>query len=322
MRRPHTGFTLVELIVTISIIGILVAIVVPSISGAQRRAREVAERKTLQDIQTSWSTWAAGHNGANPIPGLERRGKVDMDGDGDNSGANDRFISGRGQEQSELNDHAAMLSMCIMNNLLVPDQLITPNEVGSPYAYDSYNFNVFGGDAVGGADGEIERWDPALRNDIEGTASGICHNSYAIMPLAGERRRDHWDRAGSSAHGQLSTRGPRDGDETLLLDSNTARLMARPGAWRGFVVYSDGHSDSLDGFYPEYANFKRIIDGIERQFPDNIFNPDQDAVGVFNNDTSKLGGDIYLTHIDHQGIDANSISDVNPYDVDFTSLHD
>ncbi len=320
MRR-QTGFTLVELLVTISIIGILVAIVVPSISGAQRRAREVAERKMLQDIQTSWTTWAAGHKGVNPVPGLERRHKVDMDGDGNTTGANDRYISGRGREQSALNDHAAMLSMCIMNNLMVPDQLITPNEVGTAYALD-YNFDTFGADAVGGQDGEIERWDPSFRNDIEGTASGICHNSYAIMPLAGERRRDHWDRAGSSSHGQLGTRGPRDGDESLLLDSNTARLMARPGAWRGFVVYSDGHSDSLDGFYPEYANYTRIINGIERQFPDNIFLTDQEAIGVFNNDRTQLGGDIYLTHIDHQGIDANSVSDVNPYDVEFTSLHD
>ncbi len=183
MRSVRTGFTLVELIVTISIIGILVAIVVPAVSGAQRRAREVAERKGLQEVHNGWSTWAAGHKGVNPIPGLERRHKVDMDGDGNSNGLNDQYITGRGRENTNLNDHAAMLSMCIMNNLLVPGQLITPNEVGDAYAYNTFNYNVFGGQAEDGEPGELERWDPGFRNDISGTdASGICHNSYAIIP--------------------------------------------------------------------------------------------------------------------------------------------
>ena len=124
--------------------------------------------------------------------------------------------------------------------------------------------------------------------------------------------------AGSSAHGLLSTRGPMEGDEALLIDSNTARLMARPGAWRGFLVYADGHSDVLDGFYPEHGNFTRIIGGIPKQFPDNIFNADQPAVGVFNGDAEKLGGDTYLTHIEEM-IEA---SEVNPYDAEFLPLHD
>ena len=319
MRSVRTGFTLVELIVTISIIGILVAIVVPAVSGAQRRAREVAERKGLQEVHNGWSTWAAGHKGANPIPGLERRHKVDMDGDGNSNGLNDQYITGRGRENTNLNDHAAMLSMCIMNNLLVPSQLITPNEVGDAYAYNTFNYNVFGGQAEDGEPGELERWDPGFRNDISGTdASGICHNSYAIIPLAGERRRDHWDRAGSSAHGLLSTRGPMKGDEALLIDSNTARLMARPGAWRGFLVYADGHSDVLDGFYPEHGNFTQIIGGIPQQFPDNIFNADQPAVGVFNGEPEELGGDTYLTHIEEM----TEASEVNPYDAEFVPLHD
>ena len=313
------GVTLVELLVVISIIGILMAVLFTAMSPAQRAAMELKERENLRQIHGGLKSWAATNNNRNPVPGLVRRGMVDIDADG----TGDRFIEGRGPEDPSQNDHGKMLSMCIMANLFTPDQLVSPNEPSvHVYAYNDYEYNLYG---HLDDDDRPHRWDPLFSNNLLGQGtSGVpgCHNSYAFVPLAGERRRDQWDRQGSSSFPLLSTRGPQDGDEQHIYipdgqsmpASITGLIMATPGAWRGVLAYADGHTELHDGFYPKQLSWRMGTVDV----PDNVFDAEATAQGAWAGTELELGSDAFLTHVSV----VQTLSQTNPYDVNYDALHD
>ncbi|MCH2135941.1 MAG: type II secretion system GspH family protein [Phycisphaerales bacterium] len=314
------GVTLVELLVVITIIGILMAVLFTAMAPAQRAARELQEKENLRQIHGGFKAYAASHKNQNPTPGLVRRGMRDFDGDG----IGDRFVDGSGPEDASQNDHGAMLSLCIMNNLIEPNQLISPNEPsGHVYALKDFNYNIYG---KVDDEGRPHRWDPSFSNHLLGEGDALnpgCNNSYAIMPLAGERRRDNWDRQGSSTFPLLGTRGPMDGDTVHIYlpegggnpASITGQLLATPGAWRGIQVFSDGHTEISDGFYPEQLAYRNSA-GID--VPDNIFDAERPASGSWAGSLLKLGPDALLTHVDSM----EAMSGVNPLDAEFEPLHD
>ncbi len=314
------GVTLVELLVVISIMGILMAVLFTAMAPAQRAALETKERENLRQLHGGFKAFAASNNNRNPVPGLIRRGMRDFDGDG----VGDRFVDGSGPEDASQNDHGAMLSMCIMRELFVPNQLVSANDPSTHvYAYNDYNYNLYG--QLDDED-RPNRWDPQFSNHLLGQGDNNnpgCNNSYAIVPLAGERRRDNWDRQGSSTFPLIGTRGPENGDSIHINvpqgggmpDSITGQLLATSGAWRGILAYADGHTDIYDGFYPEHLTFRHANGN---NVPDNVFDAEATASGPWAGDAALLGPDAFLTHVDT----VESQSAVNPYDVDFEPLHD
>ncbi len=61
-RRRERGFTLVEIMIVVLIIGILLAIAVPSFISARERSRANACRSNLRQIQAAKEQWAMANN--------------------------------------------------------------------------------------------------------------------------------------------------------------------------------------------------------------------------------------------------------------------
>ncbi|HEY1160533.1 MAG TPA: prepilin-type N-terminal cleavage/methylation domain-containing protein, partial [Terracidiphilus sp.] len=55
-RRAQSGFTLIELMIVMAIIGILITLAIPSFVGAVRHAREAALKEDLQTMRTAIDT--------------------------------------------------------------------------------------------------------------------------------------------------------------------------------------------------------------------------------------------------------------------------
>lgn len=91
-RRTETGFTLVEILIVVIILGILAAIVIPQFTEASNDARESALTSDLQTLRSQIELYKIQHLDALPGDGTASFvdaliGKTDIDGKADASGA-------------------------------------------------------------------------------------------------------------------------------------------------------------------------------------------------------------------------------------------
>ena len=95
MKRKQSGFTLVELLVVVAIIALLIGLLLPALSKAQRTAKTLQDSANISQIHKGFLTWAnQDDRGRLPIPGLIKRKTVP--GAGPNGAA--VYVPGQGEE--------------------------------------------------------------------------------------------------------------------------------------------------------------------------------------------------------------------------------
>jgi len=66
LQRPQSGFTLIELIIVIVVIGILAAVAIPKLSGMTDEANKAKNTAVLGALKSAWIIAFAKTSGVNP----------------------------------------------------------------------------------------------------------------------------------------------------------------------------------------------------------------------------------------------------------------
>ena len=246
------AFTLVELLVVISIIAILIGILMPALANARASARQLEDAKKSQSLHQGWLAYAAQNDEQFPRPSHIDALPHPVHGE----------QMGFGAPDWELNTTPNMHSAALMANLYGPLDMQSPTEASPNVFPAEYNYDAYNPYPAGGEDDVL--FDPAMRGDLSAGGEG-CHFSYSSMPLFGQRMVREWQAGGHSDFAILGNRGPKYGQHQ---ENHTTYLFhGSPDSWSGNIVFNDNHVDFLQHWLDPKITFRNHYGQIE----DNLF---------------------------------------------------
>jgi prepilin-type N-terminal cleavage/methylation domain-containing protein len=295
MNKKQRGFTLVELLVVISIIALLIGLLLPALSKVRKSAQELRCLTNVRGIHQGLVNWAQGDDESYPVPSdLDRRDATEVTAPG----------------QPSKNRTGNIWSVLIYQEVLTPEVFISPAEIDpdirqpvltSDRQTSEYNYQL----PQQAEQPDKALYDPQFRGSKldphEVNVPGIYgHNSYAHIPVAGASR-ENWSTVTSlgniailgnrgpvyvSEGGGGSPAQPRPAERWRLAqgspsgsvgeNSQTLLIHGSRNSWKGNVSYNDGSGRTESEPNPGSLRQLRDLDpGVigeaVPQFNDNLF---------------------------------------------------
>lgn len=283
MKHKKSGFTLVELLVVVAIIALLIGLLLPALSKAQRSAKTLNDAANIGQVHKGFLTWAnQDPKGKLPIPGLIRRLQV--------GGV---YYPGQGEEDVTQNKTANLYSAMIGKGFITPEVIISPVETNPVVKKAEYNYTIINPAATAGP----VHWDPNFVANIQsapgGAATNACNTSYAHLALIGERKKYHWSNRSDGTRPVLGNRGVFKGKVTGDNYSKSYSLLfhAPDDTWEGNICYGDNHTSLERSFIPDTVQFECGASLLQK---DNIFTVDSPIFTSTACGGTLQGGDTWL----------------------------
>ncbi len=303
--HPHRGFTIVELMIVVAIIGLLMALLLPALSSALRNSHAAHDKIVLKGVGMATTNSAEEYDDRFIRPSLVARGEFKF------KSRNYGYVAGKGTEGKAWDSSESLYSVLIMMRYLSPETVVSPvdnnpmvgvkgevEEFGAngdvvPYDYSKFDPGTAYETVTTSPDGF---WDTAFFCQLDDDEADMA--SYANQTLAG-RRYKKWMGLSRTIHPMYSTRGLSNahtrGDEGEVTDpghlydhelySATSRagdgfilspVLEQLGpldTWNGHMYTTDGTVSPVDNF----IEFKHYTTGLEdggsysKPLPDDMF---------------------------------------------------
>ena len=286
------GFTLIELMLSIAIIGILISITLPAAGRVRSWAREIKDATQLRSIHQGMSSLALWNADSYPVPS-----KIDE--------ANIMIPEGGSKD---LPRH--VLSYMIFNGYFAPEITVSPAEINTKISrYTKFRYHEPDGTAT--SERKLAMWDPDFKATpadltIGTNADSMGGCSYGILPFFGGRRAK-WRSTGKSTGAVIGNRGPAydlgfinnppawslasstpsdNGRTRCGIASKTLRIHGTRVEWKGYVAFNDNHVKFETDPAPATLPFTfTSLSRYQPTQPDNLFVNEKDTERTVDADT-------------------------------------